>query len=61
MITAMIIVFSVILAAAYFVAWLTKPDLRKQIEYPKHCFQDQLRQYDQQCREEQERTRNPSR
>ncbi len=49
MITAIIVISSVVLAAIFTIAWLTNPRLRRQIEHPKHCFQDQVRNYNQQC------------
>ncbi len=49
MITAIIVFSSVALAAVFTIAWLTNPALRQQIEHPKHCFQDQLEQYNQHC------------
>ena len=47
MITTIIVVASLALAAAFTLAWLLKPSLREQIEAPKHLFHDQVRQYDQ--------------
>jgi hypothetical protein len=41
-----------VFAAIFIVAWLVKPDFRRQIEHPKHEFQDQVQRYDQQCRAE---------
>ena len=49
MITAIIVISSVVLAVVFTIAWLTNPALRRQIEHPKHCFQDQVHQYNQQC------------
>ncbi|NIW25415.1 MAG: hypothetical protein GWN29_13095 [Gammaproteobacteria bacterium] len=46
MITTIIVVASLALAAAFTLAWLLKPSLREQIEAPKHLFHDQVRQYD---------------
>ena len=46
MITAIIVIATVVLAAVFTIAWLANPGLRRQIEHPKHCFQDQVRQYD---------------
>ena len=51
MITAIIVISSVVLAAVFTIAWLANPGLRRQIEHPKHCFQDQVQNYDQQCRD----------
>ena len=50
MITAIIVISTIALAAVFTIAWLTKPALRRQIEQPKYCFQDQVQQYNQQCR-----------
>lgn len=47
MITTIIVLGSLALAAAFTLAWLLKPGLREQIEAPKHLFHDQVRQYDQ--------------
>lgn len=49
MITAIIVISSVVLAGVFTIAWLTSPGLRRHIEYPKHCFQDQVQRYNQQC------------
>lgn len=46
MITTIIVVASLALAAAFTLAWLLKPALREQIEAPKHLFQERVRQYD---------------
>lgn len=54
MITTIIVVASLALAAAFTLAWLLKPALREQIEAPKHLFHDQVRQYDQGLRDERE-------
>ncbi len=49
MITAIIIAASLGLAAAFSLAWLLMPGLRRQIENPKHWFQEQAQRYDQAC------------
>ena len=49
MITNIIVISSLVFAAAFFLVWLLRSDLREQIERPKYRFQDQLRDYDQQC------------
>mgnify|MGYP001604027299 CR=1 FL=1 len=54
MITTSIVLSSVLLAARFTIAWLTNPAFRRQIEQPKHCFQDQLEQYNQQCHDARE-------
>jgi len=51
MISAIVIVSSIVLATAFSLAWLLRPDLREEIERPKHSFQDQLRRYDRRHRE----------
>lgn len=55
MITAIIIVSSIGLAAAFTWAWAFRPGFRQQIESPKHSFQDQVREYDKQCELARER------
>jgi hypothetical protein len=54
MMTMIIIIGSVVLAAAFSLAWLLEPRLRERIEAPKHWFGDQVRQYDRDCRETRE-------
>lgn len=49
MITVIIVVSTVLLAAIFTFAWFTNPALRRQIEQPKHFFQDQVHQHNQQC------------
>ena len=51
MITATIIIATLALVAAFSSAWIFGPRLRKQIEDPKHWFQDHVQQYDRQCRD----------
>ena len=50
MISLTIIGASIALALIYALAFAFAPGVRRQIEQPKHCFQDRLRQYDRQCR-----------
>ena len=50
MISGIVIVASLVLAAGFCLAWLIRPGLRRDIEQPKHWFQDQLRRYDQSLR-----------
>ena len=57
MISSIVIIASLVLAAAFILAWLLRPGLRQEIERPKHWFQDELRRYDQQCQGEQEEKR----
>jgi hypothetical protein len=52
MITDVIVIASVAMAAAFAVARFVRPDLRDQIERPKHGFQDRVRQYDRRCRDD---------
>ncbi len=49
MITAFIVISSVIFALIFTVVWLLRPGLRRQIESPKHHFQEQIRAYNRQC------------
>jgi hypothetical protein len=49
MISATIIIASVVLALVYACVWLINPRFRQEIEQPKHWFQDQLEQYDREC------------
>lgn len=51
MISATIIIASVVLALAYACVWCMNPRFRQQIEQPKHWFQDQLEKYDRQCQQ----------
>ena len=46
MVTTIIVVAALALAAAFTLGWLLKPGLRAQIEAPKHFFQERVRQYD---------------
>jgi hypothetical protein len=50
MITATIILASLVLAAAYTLAWFCLPRVRRQIEQPKHWFQEQVESYDRECK-----------
>jgi hypothetical protein len=51
MISATIIIASVVLALAYACVWCLNPRFRQQIEQPKHWFQDQIEQYDRNCQQ----------
>jgi hypothetical protein len=53
MISAIVIISSVVLAVAFMLAWLLRPSLREEIERPKHWFQDQVHRYDQRCQDGQ--------
>lgn len=46
MITDLIVLASVLFAAAFIVAWVVSPNLRSWIERPKHRFHDLSRDYD---------------
>lgn len=46
MISDLIVLTSVGLAAAFVAAWLVSPRLRAWIERPKHRFHDAVREYD---------------
>jgi hypothetical protein len=37
---------SLVLGAAFVLVWLLRPDVREQVERPKHRFQEQVRRYD---------------
>lgn len=52
MISGFIVYASLLLAGAFLVAWLARPELRRRIERPKHLFADQVQQYDEQCRQD---------
>ena len=52
MITAIIIIASIVLAALFLWAWAFRPAFREQIEHPKHSFQQQVQAYDQHCERE---------
>lgn len=54
MISAIVIVSSLVLAAAFAWIFALRPSLREEIEQPKHWFQDQVRRYDRRCRNEGE-------
>lgn len=46
MITGVIVFSAIGFAAAFFVAWLLRPDLRAWIERPKYKFQANVQSYD---------------
>jgi hypothetical protein len=46
MISDIVVLASVVLAAAFIGAWIVSPGFRAWIEQPKHRFQDAVRQYD---------------
>lgn len=55
MISTLIVIASVVLAAAFSLAWLVRRDLRAQIERPKHEFQSRLREYDRHHRNDSDK------
>ena len=46
MITGVIVFSAIGFAAAFFIAWLVRPDLRAWIERPKYKFQANVKNYD---------------
>ena len=52
MISTIIVVTGLVLAVAYLLVWLAKPEFRRRIEAPKHLFTEQSRQYDEQVSED---------
>jgi hypothetical protein len=46
MMTDVIVVSSIGLSAAFFIAWLVRPSFRAWIEQPKHAFGERARTYD---------------
>ena len=46
MITGIIVFSAIGFAVVFFVAWLTRPDLRAWIERPKYKFQANVQSYD---------------
>ena len=59
MISATIVIASVVLALAYACVWCLSPRFRQQIEQPKHWFQDQLEKYDRECQQAPPTDRTP--
>jgi hypothetical protein len=51
MITNIIVFSAIVFAAAFFAAWLARPDLRAWIERPKYRFQASVQNYDHTRRE----------
>ena len=41
-----IVLGSMLFAAAFVLVWLLRPDVRAWLERPKHYFEDAIRQYD---------------
>lgn len=52
MISAIVIVASIVLAVAFVLLLVLNPNLREEVERPKHWFLDQVRRYDLQCQDE---------
>ena len=50
MISAFIVITSILLTVVFGIAWIAMPGLRKKIEAPKYAFQDQLQAYNRQVR-----------
>ncbi len=50
MISATIIIASVVLAIVYMCVWSLSPRFRQQVEQPKYWFQDQLEKYDRELK-----------
>jgi len=53
-ISAIVIVASLVLATAFALMYALRPGLREEIERPKHWFQNQLDRYDRHCQNERE-------
>jgi hypothetical protein len=51
MISDSIVISAIVFGAAFFLAWLVRPDLRVWIERPKYRFQANLQEYDHARRE----------
>jgi hypothetical protein len=54
MISFIVIAASLVFAAAYLLAWLVRPGFRRDIERPKHWFQNELYRYDRRLQGERE-------
>lgn len=52
MMTNAIVFGSLAIALVYFITWAVRRDFREQIERPKHRFQDQVENYDNQFGEQ---------
>ena len=52
MIAAFIVISSIVLAVAFTIAWIVKPEFRKQVESPKYAFQDQVERYNRQSQDD---------
>lgn len=51
MIAAVIVISSLLLAAAFTLAYLALPAMREQIERPKFVFQEQVQRYNRRCKD----------
>jgi hypothetical protein len=60
MIAAIIVIVSIVFAAAFTLAYLVKPNLRKQIEQPKYFFHDQVQAYNRQVHDARENVKGDS-
>lgn len=47
MISSVIVILSVVFAVVFTVAWLVSPTTRRNIEQPKHDFQESVQEHDQ--------------
>jgi len=45
-----VVILSIVMSAAFTLAWLLRPDFRAWVEQPKHVFDAQLRQFDEERR-----------
>ena len=59
MISATIIIASVVLALAYGCLWCINPRFRQQVEQPKYWFQDALQKYDRERKQASSAERDP--
>ena len=54
MISALVLLLTAMMAGSFLLVYLLNPGWRARIEQPKHCFQDQLKQYDNRTKETHE-------
>ena len=59
MISAFIVITSVLLAVGFGIAWIAMPRLRQKIEDPKFAFQEQLQAYNQQVEKTEDGANEP--
>lgn len=50
MISAIVVISSLVLGIAFVLIFALRPDLREEVERPKHWFQDQVARYDRRCK-----------